>query len=178
MSDIQFIRNPSFEDIKNMMEQEEKEFQEWFLKWEKQQEDKLKKRKVRPYKNVKVTMENFDEVMAFCGVCKFGGNIMSNMEPKGKYPTKAVLRYLEKLSYKDWKEIVYLLMFIFIHSYGSGWVGQQRENRIEITFVTGGWSGNEEVLGTVMRIENFNALYNSRWESGGLYSFVFDKEAK
>lgn len=131
----------------------------------------------KPGKDIRVTRENFDEVMAFCGKCKYEDTVLSD----DKYPTKKVIKYMKSLYYTDWREAVYLTMFAFIYSgYGTGWVGSPDKeiDKIEVTFVTGGWSGNEEALGTVMRIENFNALYNSRWESGGLYSFVFDKEGK
>lgn len=131
----------------------------------------------KPGKDIRVTRENFDEVMAFCGKCKYYDTILSD----DKYPTKKVIKYMKTLYYTDWREAIYLTMLAFIYSgYGTGWVGSpdKEKDKIEVTFVTGGWSGNEEIIEAMTHIPDFYSLYYNRLERGGLFSFVFYKEVK
>ena len=119
-----------------------------------------------PGDDVRITEENFDEIMSFCGKRVYEGSILSE-----RYPAVEVEKYLESLTYKDWKQIIYILAYVFIFSgYGTGWVGtpDHDSDKIEVTLVTGGWSGNESILSTAKGAEFFWNFYYSRWETGGL----------
>lgn len=123
--------------------------------------------------DVRITEENFDELMSFCGVRVYHGSILSE-----GYPAVEVENYMQTLTHKDWKQIIYILAYVFIFSgYGTGWVGtpDRDSNKIEVTLVTGGWSGNEDILSTAKESEFFWNFYYTRWESGGLHSFEFPK---
>ena len=124
--------------------------------------------------DIRITEENFDEIMRFCGKRVYEGSILSE-----GYPAVEVENYLQTLTYKDWKQIIYILAYAFIFSgYGTGWVGtpSRYKDKIEVTLVTGGWSGNEEMLSLTQEIDFFKGFYYTRWESGGLHSFEFPKD--
>lgn len=60
---------------------------------------------------------------------------------------------------------------------GAGWEIEERPDTwggVErvATFVTGGWSGCEEIMGRVTDNTIFSFLFYNKWERGGLHEFV------
>lgn len=88
---------------------------------------------------------------------------------KDSYPTEETLDYIEnwKLSHQEWPEF-----FAFVcrawHNNGIVRMEQEDGERV-IHFVTGGWSGNEAIIGA---LEHNRVLWAMLWKSshrGGLH---------
>jgi hypothetical protein len=134
----------------------------------------------KPGKDTRITKDNFDEVMSFFkpDTIQFDNGVFNRMNSLN-YPTSSLYEYIESLNVEQYKEAVYLTTWVVIFSgYGTGWIGHpdEDEQKIEITLVTGGWSGNEDIIIALERIKLFNFFYKNRWERGGLYSWVFNNQ--
>ena len=46
------------------------------------------------------------------------------------------------------------------------------EKRTAVTFHTGGWSGAESYIETILRCGSIYVLYYAKWERGGHYTFI------
>ena len=91
------------------------------------------------------------------------------------YPTEAELRKIRKWPYTDF---VGLMEFIRSNCWwpngDSGWKQRGRRYRL----ATGGWSGNESVIGALSRNPMFDALCWQSSHRGGLHIYHIPRIAK
>ncbi len=92
------------------------------------------------------------------------------------YPTEAELDAIETF-YGTPLEFVEYIGSIWRN--GAGWSLEPLEDNWRegwlARFVTGGWSGCEDVMGRVAGVTMFSFLFHSKWERGGLWEFEIGK---
>ena len=90
-----------------------------------------------------------------------------------EYPTEEELQKIREWEYND---LYALFLFIKdIWNWGDDYVTIKGDPEVTITLVTGGWSGNEEIIQALS--ENY-IVWAQCWEKserGGLYEFKFKK---
>lgn len=97
------------------------------------------------------------------------------------YPTEDSLAAIEALDFKDrWSDAARFLVEDFPKMAAmmpSAHVAVANIDRHghpakEVTFVTGGWSGCEDLINAVLGIVHLKHMYYAKWERGGLHVFV------
>jgi hypothetical protein len=90
----------------------------------------------------------------------------------GGYPTAGALRYISKfpITHRPTFEL-----FALIASIWHWGVKPERKKRGEDTvmfkLITGGWSGNESIIGALEENRLFWCMCHTAWERGGLFKF-------
>lgn len=90
----------------------------------------------------------------------------------GPYPTSYSLQFIREWRYTDLDGLMeFIRDDLRWDEHGRMWHWRKRW-----TLATGGWSGNEEILGALRENQMVWAMYWQKSERGGLV--VFEKEAK
>jgi hypothetical protein len=88
------------------------------------------------------------------------------------YPDETILKKIETWDGKDSSEMIAWIYEAWNHDYGSinkHWL--QCKNVNQYTLITGGWSGNEDVLYSLHVNRLFDALYWQKSERGGKHVY-------
>lgn len=87
------------------------------------------------------------------------------------YPTEESLELLEKM---DWHEFARFVVFAEPENWNNyGLIERKYDTEEEewlVTYATGGWSGNESILGSLSKSFGWFA-FHSKWERGGYYEW-------
>lgn len=89
----------------------------------------------------------------------------------GDYPTE---EELEKIRRWDYKDAFGLMEFIRPYWEQHGWWKQTGKKVINLQMSTGGWSGNESIIGALDEVQNGNMFFFLWWQKsvrGGHYWF-------
>jgi len=93
-----------------------------------------------------------------------------------EYPDEDELQKIQTWDYSDFKGLMEFIYEIWkYHEPNPGWCGWKQRSR-KYWLHTGGWSGNEEIIGAMM---NNNIFWMICWVSnkrGGHYIFELPKE--
>ena len=95
------------------------------------------------------------------------------MSDQHGYPTDEELKFIKEWTYYTMPLLDFLNWLQGVVQYGDWCLSWKGKNVIRVQFHTGGWSGNEEIIDTLME----NTDFWSGWKmtkSGGHYYFKFN----
>jgi hypothetical protein len=87
------------------------------------------------------------------------------------YPDETILKQIENWDGKDSKEMIRWIYEAWNHDYGSITKKYINPAQTIYTLITGGWSGNEEVMSAITKNLLFDGLFWKRSERGGLHVY-------
>ncbi len=93
------------------------------------------------------------------------------------YPAEETLKAIEKWPYEDgFVELMEFVAKAWNEDYGKV-EKEEREGEMVYKFVTGGWSGNESIIGALERNFVFWGLCWVKSERGGYFEFEVKRES-
>ena len=98
------------------------------------------------------------------------------MTEKKEYPTDSDLKNIEKWEFDFKKKTIYDFLDLILGSYNTGYGSIILKGRrtLYLTLVTGGWSGNEDIISSIQDNVTFWAMCWQKSERGGLVLLKID----
>lgn len=91
------------------------------------------------------------------------------------YPSKADLQRIKKWPFSDYKGLAVFICTIWNWGDTMAVLKRKRDGNLVLRLATGGWSGNEEIIATLMKTPFWFVCWQMS-QRGGLYVFEIPKE--
>lgn len=91
------------------------------------------------------------------------------------YPDETILKKIETWDGKDSQEMIAWIYEAWNHDYGDIQEKYINPAQTIYTLITGGWSGNEDVMSAIYKNRLFDALYWQKSERGGKHVYEVKK---
>lgn len=116
--------------------------------------------------------------MSVNGIIKRIYELEIELNDEDGYPTEQLLEFIETLDLPmDTQNVNDLMQLVKnLWSYPdralNRVVNHHGTPKMKYTFSTGGWSGNESLINSLLSIQFFKMFYLDMWKSGGYYEFL------
>jgi hypothetical protein len=87
------------------------------------------------------------------------------------YPDEKILKQIETWNGKDPQEMLEWIDQAWNHEYGDMNIESITTGVDRVEFVTGGWSGNEDVMSAIYKNRLFDGLFWMKSERGGSHVY-------
>lgn len=88
-----------------------------------------------------------------------------------EYPDEKLLEQIETWNGKNTQEMIEWIDQAWNHNYGDMNLESITTGVYRIELITGGWSGNEDVMSAIYKNRLFDSMYWQRSERGGKYVY-------
>ena len=93
------------------------------------------------------------------------------------YPDESILRKIKRWDGKDVEIMIGWIMEAWNGTYGSLFLFEGSKKK-KLTLITGGWSGNEDVMSAINKNMFFDMLFWQMSKRGGLHEYEIYEVAK